>query len=193
MARYKPYQYDQMVLVALSFQDQLEPGTFEYTLNELVEKHLDLSVFEARYQNDRSGARAIHPKLLLKVILFAYSRGMLSSRQIERACDENVLFMALSGGSHPDHSTLAHFVSSMQTEIESLFSNILLVCDEMDLLGGTHFSLDGMKLPANASKEWSGTFQELKKKRDKLQAKLQQVIEGHISQDGLSNTETHRQ
>jgi transposase len=98
MARYKPYKYDQMVLVPVSFQDQLEPGTFECTLNELVEKHLDLSVFEGRYQNDRTGARAIHPKLLLKVILFAYSRGIISSRQIERACRENVLFMALSGG-----------------------------------------------------------------------------------------------
>src|SRR5512147_396945 len=192
MARYKPYQYDQMVLVPLSFQDQLVPGTFEHTLNELVEQHLDLSVFEARYQNDRSGARAIHPKLLLKVILFAYSRGMLSSRQIERACRENVLFMALSGGCHPDHSTLAHFVSSMQKEIESLFTNILLVCEELHLLGGTHFSLDGVKLPANASKEWSGTFQELKKKRDKLQAKLQQVITEHIRQDGLSSSETDR-
>jgi transposase len=193
MARYKPYKYDQMVLVPLSFQDQLEPGTFEYSLNELVEHHLDLSVFEARYQNDRSGARAIHPKLLLKVILFAYSRGIISSRQIERACNENVLFMALSGGCHPDHSTLAHFVSSMQKEIESLFANILLVCEELHLLGGTHFSLDGVKLPANASKEWSGTFKELKKKRDKLQAKLQQVIEEHIRQDGLSNMETERQ
>src|SRR5512133_2774787 len=193
MVRYKPYKYDQMVMVPVSFEDQLEPGTLEHTIHELVEYHLDVSVFEGRYQNDHTGARAIHPKLLLKVILFAYSRGMLSSRQIERACSENILFMALSGDCRPDHSTLAHFVSSMQTEIESLFSNILLVCDEMDLLGGTHFSLDGMKLPANASKEWSGTFKELKKKRDKLQAKLQQVIEEHISQDGLSNTETHRQ
>ena len=193
MARYKPYQYDQMVLVPLSFQDQLEPGTFEYTLNELVEKHLDLSVFEARYQNDRSGARAIHPKLLLKVILFAYSRGMISSRQIERACRENVLFMALSGGCHPDHSTLAHFVSSMQKEIQSLFTNILLVCEELHLLGGTHFSLDGVKLPSSASKEWSGTFKELKKKRNKLKAKLQQVIHEHIRQDKMSNADTDKQ
>jgi transposase len=190
MARYKPYKYDQLVLVPVSFQAQLEPGTFEYTLNELVEHHLDLSVFEGRYQNDSTGARAIHPKLLLKVILFAYARGMLSSRQIERACSENVLFLALSGGCRPDHSTLAHFVSSMQKEIESLFANILLVCDELHLLGGTHFSLDGVKLPSNASKEWSGTFQELKKKRDKLQAKLQQVITEHIHQDGLSSSAT---
>jgi transposase len=193
MARYKPYKYDQTVLVPISFQDQLEPGTFEYTLNELVEQHLDLSVFEARYQNDRTGARAIHPKLLLKVILFAYSRGMISSRQMERACRENVLFMALSGGCHPDHSTLAHFVSSMHKEIQSLFTNILLVCDELHLLGGTHFSLDGVKLPSSASKEWSGTFKELKKKRNKLKAKLQQVMHEHIRQDKRSNTDTDKQ
>ena len=192
MARYKPYKYDQMVMVPVLFQDQLEPGTLESTINELVEQHIDLSVFEARYQNDSAGAKAIHPKLLLKVILFAYSRGMISSRQIERACRENILFMALSGGYRPDHSTLAHFVSSMQTEIESIFGNILLVCAELDLLGGTHFSLDGVKLPSNASKEWSGTFKELKQKRDKLQAKLQQVITEHIRQDGLSNPETDR-
>lgn len=192
MARYKPYKYDQMVMVPLSFQQQLEPGTLEYTLHELVEHHLDLSVFEGHYQNDNTGARAINPKLLLKVILFAYARGMISSRQIERACGENILFMALSGGCRPDHSTLAHFVSSMQKEIESVFGNILLVCEELDLLGGTHFSLDGVKLPSNASKEWSGTFKELKKKRDKLQAKLQQVIEEHIRQDGSSRSETDR-
>jgi len=192
MARYKPYKYDQMVMVPVSFQNQLEPGTFEHTLNELVEHHIDLSVFEGRYQNDNSGARAIHPKLLLKVILFAYSRGIISSRQIERACGENITFMALSGGCRPDHSTLAHFVSSMRKEIESVFGNILLVCDEMDLLGSTHFSLDGVKLSSNASKEWSGTFKELKKKRKKLRVKLQQVIHEHIRQDRLSKTETER-
>jgi len=192
MARYKPYKYDQMVMVPISFQNQLEPGTFEHTINELVEHHIDLSVFEGRYQNDNTGARAIHPKLLLKVILLAYSRGMISSRQIERACGETIVFMALSGGCRPDHSTLAHFVSSMRKEIESVFGNILLVCDEMDLLGGTHFSLDGVKLPSNASKEWSGTFKELKKKRKKLRVKLQQVIHEHIRQDRLSKTETEQ-
>ena len=121
MARYKPYKYDQMVMIPVSLQDQLQPGTLEFTIHELVEHHLDLSVFEERYQNDNIGATAIHPKLLLKVILFAYSRGLITSRQIERACRENILFMALSGGYCPDHSTLAHFVSSMQQEMERNF------------------------------------------------------------------------
>ena len=100
--------------------------------------------------------------------------------------------MALSGGYRPDHSTLANFISSMQKEIESIFANILLVCDQLDLLGGSHFSLDGVKLPSNASKEWSGTFKELKRKQEKLQAKLHQVITEHIHQDGLPNSELKR-
>ncbi len=192
MAKYKPDKYDQMILLPLSLQNQLQPGTLEYTIHELVEHHIDLSVFDERYQNDSTGATAIHPKILLKVILFAYSRGMISSRQIERACSENVIFMALSGGYHPDHSTIAHFVSSMQQEIESIFANILLVCDEMDLLGGTHFSLDGVKLPSNASKEWSGTFQELARKQQKLKSKLREVMAEHLYEDRLAAPERER-
>lgn len=192
MAKYKPDKYDQVVLIPLSLQNQLQPGTLEFTIHELVEKHIDLSVFEARYHNDDTGATAIHPKILLKVILLAYSRGMLSSRQIERACSENVIFMALSGDSHPDHSTIARFVSSMQQEIESIFSNILLVCDELDLLAGTHFSLDGVKLPSNASKEWSGTFQELARKQQKLKSKLRQVMAEHLYEDRQAAPEKER-
>ena len=192
MPRYKAYDYDQLVMLPISLENQLVPGTLEYTIHELVENKLDLSVFEGRYNNDDTGATAINPKVLLKVILFAYSRGMISSRQIEQACGENILFMALSCGYRPDHSTIAHFISSMQKEIESIFSNILLVCAELDLLGGTHFSLDGVKLSSNASKEWSGTFKELGKKRDKLQGKLHQVIAEHIHQDGLPRPESER-
>jgi len=193
MAKFKPCNYDQLVMFPISFQKQLVAGTLEYTINELVEKHLDLSMFEGRYQNDGTGASAFNPKILLKIILFAYSRGMISSRQIERACMENVTFMALCCGYSPDHSTIAHFVSSMQKELESIFSNILLVCDELDLLGGTHFSLDGVKLSANVSKEWSGTFKELKNKRDKLQSKLQQILSEHICSDNRPNLELERQ
>lgn len=183
MAKYKPCNNEQMVMLPISLENQLQPGTLEHTIHEVVEKHIDTSVFDARYRNDESGARAIHPKVLLKVILFAYSRGETSSRRIERACAENVVFMALASQYVPDHSTIAHFVSSMQPEIEGVFSNVLLVCEQLGLLGGTHFSLDGVKLSANVSKEWSGTFDELKRKRDKLQEKLRRAMEEHAAND----------
>jgi transposase len=176
MAKFKPLNENQLVMLPISLQDQLVPGTLEHTISELVEKHLDLSVFDARYKNDQTGAAAIHPKILLKVILVAYARGMISSRQIERACQENIIFIALSYAHAPDHSTIAQFISSMQCEVQTIFSNTLLVCEELGLLEGTHFSLDGVKLSANVSKEWSGSIDELKHKRDKLQEKLLRVI-----------------
>lgn len=193
MAKFKPTNENQLVMLPISLQDQLVPGTLEHTISELVDKHLDLSVFDARYKNDETGAAAIHPKILLKVILLGYAKGMISSRQIERACHENILFIALSYGYAPDHSTIAAFVSSMQKEISSIFSDILTVCDELDLLGGTHFSLDGVKLSANVSKEWSGTIEELKHKRDKLQEKLKRVMEEHAQADKHPQVEIERQ
>jgi transposase len=193
MAKYKASNEDQMVMLPISLQDQLVEGTLEHTINRLVDENIDLSVFDERYQNDVTGAAAIHPKILLKVILLAYAKGMISSRQIERACQENILFIALSYNHAPDHSTIAAFVSSMQKEISSIFSDILTVCDELDLLGGTHFSLDGVKLSANVSKEWSGTIDELKHKRDKLQEKLQRVMEEHAQADKHPRVEIERQ
>lgn len=193
MAKFKPLNENQLVMLPISLQDQLVPGTLEHTISELVEKHLDLSVFDARYNNDETGATAIHPKILLKVILLAYARGMISSRQIERACQENIIFIALSYGYAPDHSTIAQFISSLQSEIQTLFSNVLLVCEELGLLDGTHFSLDGVKLSANVSKEWSGTFDELKHKRDKLQEKIQRVLAEHLQADQQPEVELERQ
>ena len=193
MAKYKPSNENQMVMLPISLQDQLVPGTLEHTINRLVDENIDLSVFDERYKNDETGAAAIHPKILLKVILLAYAKGMISSRQIERACHENIIFIALSYGYAPDHSTIASFISSMQNEISSIFSDILAVCDNLELLGGTHFSLDGVKLSANVSKEWSGTIEELKHKRDKLKEKLARVMEEHAQADKHPQVEIERQ
>ncbi|KAA0259749.1 MAG: DDE transposase [Chloroflexi bacterium] len=193
MAKFKPLNEKQLIMLPISLEDQIVPGTLEHTISEVVDKHLDLSVFDARYHNDETGAAAIHPKILLKVILLGYARGLISSRQIERACQENIIFIALSYGYAPDHSTIASFISSMQAEIETLFCNVLLVCEELGLLDGTHFSLDGVKLSANVSKEWSGTIKELQHKRDKLQEKLKRVMAEHAQADKQPEVVVERQ
>jgi transposase len=184
MPRYKPYDYAQLRLIPVSLEDQLMPGSLEYAIHDLIEERIDTSVFDERYRNDETGRRAYDPKVLLKVVLFAYSRGILHSRRIERACKENVTFMALACGQAPDHSTVAAFVSSMGEErVVELFTQVLLVCEEEGLLGGTHFSLDGCKLKGNASKEWSGTRAELKKKQEKLESKVKQAVREHRALD----------
>jgi len=109
--------------------DQLQPGTFEYALNQIVGER-DLSGFDLRFRNDDTGAPAYDPAILLKIVLFAYSRGITSSRQIARACRENVVFIALAADSHPHFTTIAGFIASMKDEITPLFRNVLLICSQ---------------------------------------------------------------
>jgi len=185
MPRFKPYDYRQSLMVALTLEEQLPAGSLEYALHHLIEERIEESWFDDLYANEEFGRPAYAPKLLLKVILLGYARGLLGSRRLERACKENVTFMAISCGLRPDHSTLAAFVDKLQGRIEVIFSEVLLVCHEEGLLSGTHLSLDGLKLPANASREWSGTFQELRLKAAKLQRKLSEKLAEHRRQDRL--------
>ena len=183
MAKYKRYDYKQRLMIAVSLEEQLVPGTLEFAIHTLVERRMDMSVFDDNYQNDETGRSAYDPKILLKVVLLGYSRGLTSSRQIERACRENVLFMAMSCNQRPDHSTIAPFVSSMQDQIKPLFTDILLVCDQEGLLGGSFFAIDGCKMSSNASKEWSGKISDFQKKKEKIESRLKALVEDHIEID----------
>jgi transposase len=184
MPRYKPYDYAQLMMIPVSLEEQLVPGTLEYAIHTVIEERIDTSVFDQQYNNDETGRQAYDPKTLLKVILFAYSRGILHSRPIERACKENVTFMALACGQRPDHSTIAAFVSSMGEKIViDLFTQVLLVCQDEGLLGGTHFSVDGLKLSSNASKEWSGKHSDLRKKHEALKRKVAESVREHREAD----------
>ncbi|MGO9175466.1 MAG: IS1182 family transposase [Desulfobaccales bacterium] len=183
MAKFKAYDYRQRVLLPVSLEDQLLPGTLEFAIHTLVETRLDTSGFEQKYRNDETGRTAYDPKILLKIVLLGYARGLISSRKIEQACRENVVFIALACGQQPDHSTIATFVSSMKDEILPLFRDVLMVCHEMDLLGGTFFALDGLKLPSNASKEWSGTRSELHRKKERIEAKVKELLTEHVQED----------
>jgi transposase len=182
MAKFRECDYDQTTILPVSIDNQISQYTLEFVIHHLIED-LDLSYFNTRYNNDTIGRKAINPKVLLKIILLGYSRGLTSSREIEKACRQNAVFMAMTCGDIPDHSTIATFVSSMEEEIAQIFTQILTVCDEEGLIGGTHFSLDGVKLPSNASKECSGKFDELKSRQEKIEKKIREIIKEHNDED----------
>ena len=183
MAKYKHYDYSQSVLIPVRLEEQLMPGTLEFAIHTLVETRMDMSIFDDRYNNDETGRLAYDPKILLKVILLGYSRGLISSRKIEHACKENVTFMALCCGVQPDHSTIAAFVSSMKDEILPLFRDILLVCEEEDLLGGTFFALDGCRVSSNASKGCSGKISDFEKKKENIEKRVFELLEEQLDED----------
>jgi transposase len=188
MARLKPV-HKGLKLLPVDFDQQVQPGSFEYALCHLVDHELDLSDFHRRYKNDDEGAPAFDPAVLIKIILLAYSRGIVTSRKIETACRENVLFMAVSGDSQPHFTTLAAFVSSMGDAVATLFAQVLLVYDRQGLIGRQMFAIDGVKLPSNASKARSGTRADYERQVTKMEQAAKQMLAKHSDADKLPSDE----
>lgn len=182
MARYKDVDSG-MKLLAVNLNRQLLPGTFEHALSHLLDHELDLSHFDAFYHNDVAGSKAYPPAMLLKVVLFAYSQGIVSSRGIERACRDHVTFMALSGDSAPHFTTIAAFVSGREKAICQVFASVLAICHRQGLIGQEMFAIDGVKLPSNASKARSGTRADFHKQLEKLESAAALMVQRHREQD----------
>jgi transposase len=182
MARFKYTDNSQGMFLSINLSEQLLPGTFEWTLDYLINR-MDLSLFEQNYHNDEMGAAAYSPKVLLKAILYCYSAGILSSRRIEKACKVNIIAKALAEDTEPDHDTIAAFITTNRNGVIDLFTQVLLQCDELELLKGEMYALDGCKLPSNASKEWSGTIGNLKKKKAKLEKHVRRLLLRHQDLD----------
>jgi len=182
MARFKYTDNSQSLFLSVNLDEQLLPGTFEWALDYLIDK-MDLSLFEQNYHNDKMGAAAYSPKVLLKIICYCYSTGILSSRRMEKAGKANITVKALAEDSEPDHDTIATFISTNKAAVIDLFTQVVMQCDELELITGEMFALDGCKLPSNASKEWSGTIAGLKKKKEKLEKHISRLLVRHQELD----------
>jgi transposase len=158
MPKFIPYDYNQSAMVVINYLDQLQPGTFEHAIHYLIDNKLDLSIFHNKYQNEDNGRPAYAHSVLLKIILFAYSRGITSSREIQWCCETNIIFKALSCDTVPHFTTIAAFVSGSSGQIAQLFEQVLLVCHQQGLLGNELFAIDGCKMPSNAAKEANNSY-----------------------------------
>ena len=132
MANYRPDLSCQSMLIPVDFSLQVLPGTFDDW-----------------YHNDKSGAAAYSPSVMLKIILYSYSRGLISSRRIAQACEENIVLMSLSGDEQPHFTSIAAFVSKMSEQIAPLFTQVLLICDKEGLIGRNMFAIDGCNFYLN--------------------------------------------
>jgi transposase len=183
MARYKHIDTNPRFL-PVDLARQLLPGTFEHALNYLIDCELDLTAFDARYQNDATGAPAYPPAVLLKVILAAYAHGVVGSRGIAALCREHVTFIALSGDDPPHFTTIADFVSTRPAEIAQVFAAVVAICDREGLIGRAMFAIDGVKLPSHASKHRSGTRADFARQATKLEAAAAAMLARHRTADG---------
>jgi transposase len=182
MARYKVVDRSPRFLPII-LEAQLMSGSFEHALDVLIDEELDLAAFDRWYCNDETGAPAYDPAVMLKIVLLAYSKGVISSRAIETLCRENVVFMAISGDSAPQFTTIAKFVRTLAGDVADIFVRVLLVCDRLGLIGRQMFAIDGVKLPSNADKRHSGTHAELLHDAQRMEAAVEKMLAAHCNDD----------
>src|SRR5215218_2729449 len=122
---------------------------------------MDLEAFYGAYRVDGRSRPPDDPAMMVAVLLYAYARGIRSSRVIERACEEDVAFRVLAAQQCPDHATLARFVERHQEAIAGLFGEVLTLCARSGLVQIGVIAVDGTKLQANASRNENLDYEQL--------------------------------
>lgn len=162
---FKPYNQDQIMLLPPSLSECLPDDHLCFTINDIVE-NLDTSLIESSYQE--TGAPAYNPKMLLKIIFYAYSQGARSSRKIENSLSENIAFRYLAANKHLDHGTINLFRKNHLNQLPTIFAQIVILASSLGLADFSNISIDGTKIKANASKKNLFNKDEIKKITDKM-------------------------
>lgn len=174
-AVFKEYTQDQVVFLPTDLGAQIPPKHLVRMVNSSIEK-LDLSALQARYKG--GGTSSYHPKMLLKVLVYAYTQQIYSSRKISKALRENIYFMWLSGNQRPDFRTINRFRSEVVKDvIEDIFTSVLKLLIEEGYVKLENYFLDGTKIEANANKYSWVWAKSTKRYKQKLQEKVKELIE----------------
>ena len=148
---FRPWTPDEAWLLPPSVLDFVPAGHPAHVVRELVTEEFDLSAIIAAYSEPK-GYPPYHPAMMVALLLYAYSRGVYSSRRIARACEERLDFQAITALNRPDFRTVSEFRRRHLDALAGLFVQVLKLCRQAGLVGLEHVAVDGTKLKANASK-----------------------------------------
>ena len=185
---YRPYNPNQMFLLPPSLKDWLPEGHLAYFVSDLVDQ-LDLSAIEQVYEREERGYPPYHPRMMVKVLLYAECVGVRSSRKIEKRLVEDVAFRVLGAGNTPSFRTIAEFRSRHLKELAGLFAQVLTVCWKSGLVSLKHVALDGTKIRANASKHKAMSYGRMKETRARLE---KEMLERFRSNERLDEEEDRK-
>ncbi len=143
-----------------ALQEWLPEDHLVWTVLGAVDQ-MNLERFERSYRLGAAGRPPLDPRVMVALLLYAYSRGSRSSRRIERACLEDVAFKVITGMRCPDHSTIAEFRRRHQDDIAELFDDVLGLCKEAGLVSVGVITIDGSKMKASASMDQNRSYRGL--------------------------------
>jgi len=172
---FKQYVQNQPMLLPPSYEDLVAENDPVRVVNEVIER-IDIRGLEASYKG--GGTSSYHPRMLLKVLVYAYLRNIYSSRKIEQALSENVRFMWLAGGARPDHNTINDFRSKrLKEHLKKVFNQVVILLAEQGVLSLKELTLDGTKIEANANRYTFVWGKAIRVSRERIARQLKELWE----------------
>ena len=174
---FKAYNPDQTFLMPPSLREWLPEDHLAYFLSDVVDE-LDLSEIYRPYEiSEDRGQPPYHPRMMTKLLFYAYSVGAPSSRKIEEKTYTDVAFRIIAAGQHPDHDTVCDFRSRHLEALAELFVQVLLLCRKAGLVKLGHVALDGTKVKANASKHKAMSYGRMCEAEKELERQVREMLE----------------
>ena len=163
---------DQIYLLPPALQEWLPPGDLVWFVIDAVEE-MDLTAFYLKYRTDGKGQAAFEPSMMVALLLYAYSLGIRSSREIEQLCERDLGFKVVAANRAPDHTTISRFRKDNGPALQELFQQILKLCKEAGLVKLGVVALDGSKVKANAALEANRTYEHIEQEVQKMLAEAE--------------------
>ena len=172
---YLPYDPDQPLLLPEALRQWLPEDHLAYFISDVVDQ-LDLSEITDRYQRERRGGPPYNPRMMVKVLLYAYCVGVPSSRRMARRLHEDIAFRVLAANNTPDFRTISDFRKDHLEALSGLFLQVLMLCQQSGLVKLGHVALDGTKVRANASRHKAMSYRRMKEKEEQLSAEVEDLL-----------------
>ena len=172
---FRPYEPEQIFLMPASMRDWLPSDHLSYFISDVVAE-LDLSAIMERYAGEERGYPPYHPRMMVKVLFYAYCVGVVSSRKIERRLCEDIAFRILAANNTPDFRTISDFRKDHLKALAGLFLQVLKLCQKAGLVRLGHVALDGTKIKANASKHKAMSYKRMKDEEARLEAEVREIL-----------------
>ena len=172
---FRPYVPDQSLLLPPDVREWLPEGHLAHHVSDLVDG-LDLTAFYALYEGDGRRNAAYEPRMMVKVLLYAYATGVFSSRRVARKLEEDVGFRVLAAGNFPQHRTLCEFRRRHLEDFQALFVEVVRLAQELGLARLGKLSIDGTKVRANASKRKAMSYDRMQAEEQRLESEVEALL-----------------
>ena len=179
---FRPYAPEQDLLLQPRLQEWLPEGHLSYFINDVIEE-LDLSAFYAPYEGDGRRNAPFEPRMMLKVLIYAYATGIFSSRKIAKKLEEDVALRVLAADNFPQHRTLCDFRKAHLADFKAVFVQVIQIAQQAELISVGTVAIDGTKVRANASKHKAMSYKRMQAEEQRLKQEIAELCEQARSTD----------